>query len=135
MTLASAAGSGRSPRAWALVVIAGWSACLLLAGLTVVGAFGFYAGSFYWFTVPFLVAAGLCAAGATAGLWSRHLRARLFRIVAPCHALLILPCALGMALWPGGDDGPGMAWTVLIGGGSIVALVLAVSLAVVTRRG
>jgi len=134
MALASAAESGSPPRAWPLVVIGGWSALLFLAGLTVVGAFGSYAGSFYWFTIPFLAASGLCAAAAAAGACWRGGRARVFRIVAPLHALLILPSALAMALWPGGDDGPGMAWQLFIFGGSAVALVLAVVLMAVKRR-
>ena len=99
-----------------LLIVAGWSVCLFLASLTVVGAFGFYAGSFYWFTIPFIAASGMCTATAIVGLCWRARRRVVFWVAAPWHALLILPFAFAMAQWPGGDDGPGMAWMLLIGG-------------------
>jgi hypothetical protein len=111
-----------------LIVIGGWSACLCLASLIVVGAFGFYAGRFYWFTSPFIVASGLCAATAIWGVSSRSQRSAVFWIVAPWQALLFPAFAFAMAQWPGGDDGPGMAWLLPVGGGSALASVLSFAL-------
>jgi hypothetical protein len=77
-----------------------------------------YAGSFYWFTIPHLVLLPLSLAAVIADF---RLEGRLaFR-----GALICLGCALptflfAMNQWPGGDDGPGMAWAFVVGPASLV---------------
>jgi hypothetical protein len=107
-----------------LVLIGVWSACLFIAGLTFAGAFASDAGSFYWFTLPFLADTAVCVVLCCAGVVIRRTRQTVFWVVAPFHALLFVPFLFAMALWPGGDDGPGLAWLFLIGGGSLIAFFL-----------
>ena len=77
-----------------------------------------YAGSFYWFTVPHLT---LLPLSLTAIIADSRLGAR----ATFWRALICLCCALptflfAMNRWPGGDDGPGMAWAFVIGPASLV---------------
>lgn len=93
-----------------------------------VGVFQVYPGNFYWFTVPFIAASGSCAVAAVVGLCWRARRSAVFWIVGPCHTALLVPFLFAMVQWPGGDDGPGMAWLFLIGAGSVVAFLLGAAL-------
>jgi len=105
------------------LVIAGvWSTLLLLLALTITGTFGdAYAGSFYSFTLPFIVMAATVAALSLAGLLLSRARRVLFWLVVPLHGLLFVPFLHAMVRWPGGDDGPGMAWMFFVGVGSLIA--------------
>ena len=93
---------------------------------TVTGLFPGYAGSFYWFTVPHLIvlplSAGLVVAGAVRqrrGTWTAS-------FLSVCG---ILPTWLFAAVsWPGGDDGPGMAWWYGVGLASLLTTGLALPL-------
>ena len=85
-----------------------------------------YSGSFYWFTVPHLLLVIACCLivyidyklGAT---WSLTL-AWIF--------ILVLPVTYWFAIsrWPGGDDGPGLAWALLVGGVSLVSVLVGIPL-------
>lgn len=115
-----------------LIIIGIWSLCLFLLSLLIVGAFGsLYDGSFYPFTLPFIVLAGTCVAVAVAGLVGKRIRSTMFWIAAPMHGLLFLPFQFAISRWPGGDDGPGMAWLLFVGGGSCIAGVLSLVLIVI----
>jgi hypothetical protein len=116
----------------ASLIIAGiWSAVLLFLSLAITGAFGpLYSGSFYPFTLPFIISTAVLVALVIAGLIIKRARAVLFWIVIPLHGLLFLPFHFAITRWPGGDDGPGMAWLCLVGGGSCIAGVLAPVLAI-----
>jgi len=58
------------------------------------------------------------------GLIVKRHQASLFWIAVPLHGLLFLPFGYAVSCWPRGDDGPGMAWGLLIGGGSFIATLL-----------
>ena len=59
------------------------------------------------------------------GIISQRFRGILFWISIPLHGLLYLPYNFAISRWPGGDDGPGMAWLLFVGGGAIIAGVIA----------
>lgn len=122
-----------------LIIIGIWSAVLLFLSLVITGVFGsLYAGSFYPFTLPFIIATGVLVALTVTGVSAKRARARLFWIAVPLHGLLFLPFYYANSRWPGGDDGPGLAWLFFIGGGSyiagLVALIIAVIAAVISIR-
>ena len=109
-----------------LIVVGIWSAILLFISLAIVGALGpLYDGSFYPFTLPFIVWAGLCTILSIMGLVIKRARSTVFWVVIPLHGLLFLPFRFAIKRWPGGDDGPGMAWAFFVGGGSCIAGLLA----------
>ncbi len=114
-----------------LIIIAVWSASLFVVSLLVVGVFPFYRGDFFWFTFPFIAASGLCAAIAILGIFQPRRRRAFFRIVTSWHALLFLPVAFAMDLWPPGDHETAVVWLLIIGGGSIVAFALALALIII----
>ena len=101
-----------------LVIIGVWSGVLLLLSLTF--------GGCYSFALPFILSAGLCVLLVVLGLIWKQLRATAFWVVMPLHGLLFFPYRYAIARWPGGDDGPGMAWLILVGGGSLIAAFLAI---------
>jgi len=115
-----------------LIIVGIWSAVLLFLSLIVTGAFGsIYSGRFYTFTLPFIIAAAVLLLLALIGLVAKPARVVLFWIVIPLHGLLILPFHFAVTRWPGSDDSPGMAWLCLIGGGSCIAAVMAMVLAII----
>ena len=112
-----------------LIIVGIWSLVLLFISLAIVGALGtLYDGSFYPFTLPFIVWAGLCAILSIIGLVTTRTRSAVFWVVTPLHGLLFLPFRFAIKRWPGGDDGPGMAWAFFVGGGSCIAGLLALVL-------
>jgi hypothetical protein len=118
-----------------LVIVGVWSTILLLLSLMIVGALGpIYDGSFYPFTLPFIVLAGVCILPPISGLVAKKARPLMFWISIPLHGLLILPFRYALKRWPGGDDGPGLAWGFIIGGGSCVACLIALALLTVGIR-
>jgi hypothetical protein len=113
-----------------MLLIGVWSAVLLFLSLTIIGAFEpLYSGSFYPFTLPFIVMAGVVSALAFTGVVVTRIRTALFWPTLVLHGLLFLPFWFAYARWPGGDDGPGMAWGLVIGIGSRIAALLALALA------
>ena len=99
---------------------------LLLLSLSISGVLGLdlFSGTIYPFVLPFILAAGLAATVAATGLACRSIRVVAFWVAVPIQALLFLPFRFAMTRWPGGDDGRGMAWMILIGGGAILAAIL-----------
>jgi hypothetical protein len=123
-----------------LIIIAFWSLRLFLFSLLITGAFPFlYAGSFYLFTLPFIISSGLCFVLASLALSILKNHSSVFWVTTVLHGLLIIPYGFAMSLWPGGDDGPGMAWCYVLGEGSCVAavvsiiLVLCVSVSIIVK--
>ena len=104
-----------------LIFTAIWSVFLLLIGLTVAGVFPFYAGSYYWFTLPFLFHAAACSFLSIK--CQIHPSAGLRKIIIWVVRLFPLSWLFAMVQWPGGDDGPGMAWMYFVGGTSILSLI------------
>jgi len=114
-----------------LVIVGVWSVILLLLALTITGAFGdVYAGSFYSFTLPFIIMAATLAVLALAGLLLRPVRGVIFWLAIPLHGFLFVPFLCAIVRWPGGDDGPGMAWLLFVGGGSCIAAISSLVLTV-----
>jgi hypothetical protein len=99
-----------------------WSLLLLLMGLKVTGLFPFYSyyGSFYWFTVPFLFHAIFCFLMSAYCLFRPN--AELKKIIRWGVMLFPLSWFFAMIQWPGGDDGPGMAWLFYVGGPSLLSM-------------
>ena len=104
-----------------LIIAALWSLLLLLAAMMVSGAFPFYAGSFYWFSVPFHFHASTCMLLSVMCLLRPNQDIR--KIISWLLRLLPISWIFAMMQWPGGDDGPGMAWLLLVGSGSMISLV------------
>lgn len=103
-----------------------WMAC------TVTGILPGYAGSFYWFTIPHLVLLPLSAAVVVLDAIRRE-RATFIT------ALLCLSCLLptwffAASQWPGGDDGPGMAWVYGIGLASLLSVAIGIPLIYIAYR-
>lgn len=115
-----------------LIIVGIWSGVLLFISLAIVGALGpLYDGSFYPFTLPFIVLVGICTTLSIIGLVAQRARSAVFWVVTPLHGILFLPFRFAMKRWPGGNDGPGMAWLFLLGGGSCIAGLLALVLIVI----
>lgn len=121
-----------------LIIIAAWSGVLLLVSLAIVGAFSplLYEGAiFYSFTKPFIFVSSLLVIAAVTGVFSKRFQHALFWVTAPIHGLLYFPYRFAIDRWPGGDDGPGMAWLFLVGTGSYIAATIAtVNIAITARR-
>ncbi len=110
----------------AMRMICVWSLIILFLALIVIGLFPFYPGSFYWFTIPLitqaLVAFGLSSAYSLNRIPSTKMACTVFII----HLLLPATWYFAMSKWPGGNDGPGLAWYYFVGGGSLIASLLGV---------
>jgi hypothetical protein len=110
-----------------LIVLGIWS--LLLFGFSLLLACN--AWRFYVFTLPFIITSGALVGLAATGIIVHRTRTAMFWIAIPLHGLLFLPFYFAMSRWPGGDDGPGLAWMVFVGGGSCIAGALAIILTVI----
>lgn len=99
-------------------------ACVVMLGVSchraVEGALQFYPA-----TIPTLVQAGLGGLIALAGLTFVRKRFVCLFISSAALGLLGLPAFYAMSQWPGGDDGGGMGWLFIVGGGCAVSLVVA----------
>ena len=80
-----------------LIAIGSWSAVLLFLSLTISGVFGFYAGTFYWFTIPFHLVAGTCVIATIFGLLAPTKNEFVFWMVAPVHAAMVVSFSLAMS--------------------------------------
>ena len=119
-----------------LVIVAAWSTVLLLVSLMIVGTFApLYEGHFYPFTKPFIFLSGLIVVLAIWGIVQQKARKAIFWSAVTLHGLLYLPYRYAINRWPGGDDGPGMAWVFLVGGGSYIAALIAVVIIIIALRG
>ena len=92
-----------------------WSLCLMaLAAL-------FIKNSYQWFIVPFAVMTVVSSIlSAVAGVVNDD---QLSRVALRVHGFLFLPWYFGMQ-WGGGNDGPGLAWFLIVGAGCMVAALL-----------
>ena len=69
--------------------------------------------TFYPFTLPFILQSTACVICACFAIFSRH-RRLFFWITVALNGLLILAHHYAMSRWPGGDDGPGLAWLLIL---------------------
>jgi len=113
-----------------LVITAAWSLLLILASLTFIGVFPFYPARLYDFTLPFVAHAIGTHITAVLGLVVRRIRSIIFWPALALLGSLVFSYHYAMSQWPGGDDGPGMGWFFIVGGGSYVALATALLSAV-----
>lgn len=119
----------------AITILVGiWSLVLLFLGFVIVGVFPFYAGSFYWFTLPFLLVAAIGIYLPLARVFNGDLSGNRYPEII---VSILLPVAWFFALsqWPGGDDGPGIAWAAGLGLGNLLGLVFWGLKFVICRRG
>lgn len=108
-----------------LIFITIWSLLLFMLSLIISGVFPFYPADFYRFTAPFMITSFICFVLGFCGLLIKTKRRFLFIISLITFGLLILPHLYAILQWPGDDDGPGMAWALFIGGGSLFAMLFA----------
>jgi len=89
----------------------------------------------YHSTYPFFGLSGIAVLLPMTGLIvKRYGRQYLFATFA-VHLILWAPCLYPMGEWPGGDDGPGMAWFWFLGGACLVDLGVTVkNLIILCRR-
>jgi len=79
-------------------------------------------GDFYIFTLPHFL---LLIGGITTLVFNFFQRKTLLIWVAIIQILLLLASWYwAMHHWPGGNDGPGLAWYFLIGGASLISAIL-----------
>jgi hypothetical protein len=100
--------------------------------LEVVGILPGYSGSFYWFTTPHLILALLSPVFVIVDF---KLVAR-WSVTIASVSMLGLPVTYWFAAtrWPGGDDGPGIAWALLVGGFSLVTVLAGIPLLLLGHR-
>lgn len=110
-----------------LIVQGGLAAFLLLVGLLCVAS----SQRFYPATLPFLTAAAACVLLAVRGVRVPDKATPMFCVLTPLHGLLFFPFWFAMSRWPGGDDGPGMIWLTIVGGGSCLAGVLGLAFGII----
>ncbi len=116
----------------ALIVVMIWSLFLLCSSLIFGGYIGWlYDSNLYSFTIPYVACALGCLLLCAHELRQEHYRRQRVRNAVILHGLLIIPAIMAMALWPGGDDGPGMGWLFFVLYGSIVATVIALVIGLV----
>jgi hypothetical protein len=106
-----------------LIFIAIGSLLLFTLSLIITGVFPFYPADFYAFTVPFMIVSFGSFLLALIGILIRKAQKFFFITSLILFALLVAPYAYAISQWPGGDDGPGMAWTIFVGGGAFLAAI------------
>ena len=83
--------------------------------------------AFYPETLPTMYQA--CIAGGLAFLGiippSRKARFGLLAASGTTMALLIIPCIKALNHWPGGDDGGAFGWFLIMGGASLLSILIA----------
>lgn len=86
------------------------------------------AGNQYAFTYPFLSASLISVLVSGPGLYFKRWRSPTFVVSTILLAFLFIPASYALRCWPGGDDGPGMAWILFIVFGSRIAAILSIAL-------
>ena len=99
---------------------------------TVTGILPGYAGSFYWFTIPHLVLLPLSIVLVV--LDSMHRKRAVFIGTFICLPCLLPTWYFASSQWPGGDDGPGMAWVYGIGLASLLSTVIGLPLVYIAHQ-
>ena len=99
---------------------------------TVTGLLPGYAGSFYWFTIPHLVVVPLSAV--MVALYAVRRKRATFIAALVCLLCLLPSWFFAASQWPGGDDGPGMAWVYGIGLASLLSTAIGLPLIYVAHR-
>jgi hypothetical protein len=99
---------------------------------TVTGVLPGYAGSFYWFTIPHLVLLPLSAV--VVALYAMRRTRATFIAALICLSCLLPSWFFAASQWPGGDDGPGMAWVYGIGLASLLSAAIGLPLVYVAHR-
>ena len=99
---------------------------------TVTGILPGYAGSFYWFTIPHLLLLPLSVVAVVLDA-VRHQRATLITALI-CLSCLLPTWFFASIQWPGGNDGPGMAWVYGIGLASLLSTTMGLLLVYAAHR-
>ena len=84
--------------------------------------------AFYPETLPTTYQAGIAAGLAFLGLVLPFRRVRFGLLAASGTALacLIVPCRYALRHWPGGDDGGAFGWILIMGGASLLSILVAI---------
>ena len=99
---------------------------------SITGIVGGYAGSFYWFTIPHLLLVPLSAV--MVALHAILRKEGTLTASFLCLSCLLLTWLYAGAHWPGGDDGPGMAWIYGVGLASVLSTALGMPLVWLAHR-
>ena len=91
-----------------------------------------YAGACYWFTIPHLVLVPVSAAVVVLDVVKRKKGTLITTLI--CLSCLLPTWFFAGAQWPGGDDGPGMAWVYGIGLASLLNTVVGLPLVYLAHR-
>jgi hypothetical protein len=91
-----------------------------------------YAGSFYWFTIPHLVVLPLSTVSVALDAVRRKRATFIATLI--CISCLLPTRFFAGRQWPGGDDGPGIAWVYGIGLASLLSTVVGLPLVCVAHR-
>ena len=102
---------------YCLLFVAIWSFLLFALSVLISGASGFYA-----FTVPFILLSFCTFIMGICGLVIRNKRKSFFVFSLILLAMLVIPHSFALLLWPPDDDGTGIVWSFVLGGGVFLAL-------------
>jgi hypothetical protein len=110
----------------AILLVINLLASVVMFGLSIHRATGEgCAAHFYPATIPTMVQAGLGAIAAIVGLGVSRLRFLCLAVSSAALGLLGFPAFYAMLRWPGGDDGGGLGWLFIVGGGCFASFVIA----------
>ena len=106
---------------YCLVFVMIWSLLLFLLSLLASGIIGY--ANFYGFTIPFIVASFSSFVLAVCGLWIKAKRKIIFIYSLVLFSSLVVPHSYALLQWPPDDDGAGILWSFVLGGGVLLALI------------
>lgn len=110
----------------------------VMLALSVHRATGFgCAAHFYPATIPTMLQSALAVAIAAAGLRASRRQFMCLLISSAALGLLGFPALYAALQWPGGDDGGGLGWGFIVGGGCLVGFVIGLTtlvLGLISRR-
>lgn len=115
-----------------LISILIFSFFLLLAGLEITGLIPPYSGSFYTFTVPFLLQVLVCVLLSVYSLIKKNKLIYYSSILL--FSSLFLSARYALMHWPGADDGPSLAWFFIIVYGSYITCILGIIAGLITIK-
>jgi hypothetical protein len=95
---------------------------------------GNFVGTPYWFTIPHRVLLPLTLAAVVIHAKFRTKTALVIAIVCLSGLLPTSFFPFADNLWPGGDDGPGLAWLFFLGGASLLNIVIGVPMLLLADR-
>jgi hypothetical protein len=105
---------------YCLIFVVTWSFLLFAISLLLSSQSGFYT-----FTIPFILLSFCTFVVGICGLAIQNKRSAFFVSSLIILALLIIPYSIAVSQWPPDDDGIGIGWSFILGGGVLLALLFA----------